>query len=115
MSPRRSLLDPHTNFGLDVTVHRRTHELNEFGETVTTDEATEAKAVWVELGYKQRRTKEGRRIEDMVEVHLLPEHDGLVPGQDFIEKDGVRYRIVEYLGMVRMVSVVQYTIMREDK
>lgn len=114
MPPKTTLLDPYTNFGLDVTVHRRSHAVNEFGEMETEDEATEAKAIWAELGYAQKRTKEGRRIEDTVEIHLLPEHDGLVPGRDFIEKDGIRFRIIEYLGMARMVGVVQYIIMREE-
>lgn len=112
---RMTILAPSTNFGIEVTVTRRTTSINEFGETVREITPTGTKAIWCELGYREYRTKTGRRLAETVEVHLLPDFDGLKPGEDYFTLNGENYRIVEYLGMSRMVGVVQYIVTREDK
>jgi hypothetical protein len=112
-----SLLIPGSNFGIDVTVSRRVRTRDEYGETSNETDATVTKVIWAELkGYQEYRTKNGRKLVEVVEVHLLdPTLTDLVPGQDFFTLNGVNYRIMSRVGMERMVGTTQYTVTREDK
>ena len=117
MSSRMSLLIPNGNFGIDVTASRRVRTRNEYGETSNEVESTVTKVIWAELkGYHEYRTKNGRKLIEIVEVHLIdPTLTDLVPGQDFFTLNGVNYRILSRVGMERMVGTTQYEVTREDK
>ena len=108
-----SLLNPNFNHGVDVTVCTRVQERDEYGEIENTITSFPANVIWAELGYRSKRTNQGKRVYEAVEVHMLPEFNYLVPGRDFFIKDGIEYRIESRLDMNRVVGVVQYEIIRE--
>jgi hypothetical protein len=116
MSPRpTSLLNPALNFGIDVTVCTREQTRDEYGEIENINTCTVTKVIWAELGYRSKRYKEGKKVFEVVEVHLYPEFNGLVPGRDYIINEGIEYRIEKRLRMERMVGVVMYELLRELK
>lgn len=116
MSPMKtSLLNPAFNFGIDITVCTREQNRDEYGEIENINTCTETKAIWAELGYRSKRSKKGKKIFEVVEVHLYPEFDNLIPGRDYIINEGIEYRIESRLRMDRLVGVVMYELLRELK
>lgn len=116
MSPiRTSLLNPNFNYGIDVTVCTRTQSRDEYGEIENINTCTETTVIWAELGYRSKRYKEGKKVFEVVEVHIDPEFDGLIPGRDYFINEGIEYRIEKRLRMDRVVGVVMYELLREVK
>ena len=111
-----TLLKPNPiNHGVDVYVCRRTKVLLN-GKTTATVVKTQTQALWVDLGYKSYREKNGgTKRYRAVEVHLYPTFNALVPGEDYIEYDGANYRIVSKLSMERMSGMMMYEVVLRDE
>jgi len=69
----------------------------------------------VDNGWAEKRTTTGTRTVHSVEVHLPPKWITLDPADDYLIKDGAKYRITSKLEMNRISGSVMFDAEQRDE
>jgi len=114
MAPTPLILNPTFNHPIEITLERTIRTPTSVGEVSTVVLTTTGVAsIWVEIGWKEKETKEGRDLMELAEV-AIPSDDNpdMRPGSDYVVRNGVRYKVIEVFNKSRMTGMTTYQVGR---